>query len=480
LDKTKKGTLAMTAGTVDIIITIRANESTKEISKKLKMDDLESNLSHLSKEISGELSREVMDLVDEQIRRQVPSNWKNVGREKRSIQFEHGYTTYYRRIYMDEQGVRRKPLDELMNMKPYERNSPKIREIGCVLAANSTYRMASQNLSFLTHHYFSPNSIQRMVWQVGNQICQQENNFQSSKSGEIMADILYAESDGVWLHLQHENKRKTEVKVAVIYTGKNGIGKGRYKLQNKVVLTHLGGSTGQWQEKLREWADAHYDLQNVKLLVSGGDGSTWVKQSFDLFNLPQTHLLDRFHLIRALRQAFGQDLPIQETSKKLFSEGFEAVSDQLLNCIGKTKDKRRNHMIQVYKYLQNNQEALLDLDKRGYPFLSFGNLGAIEGNVDKLVVHRMEGRGCCWRMTGAKAMLAILRHKEALQNHAFLYQPIVPKRRRINRVVPTKEQQSYSPASGSLPIFRSHDLSNQWVQLLKKKLDDNLSLTAFY
>ena len=470
----------MTAGTVDIIITIRANESTKEISKKLKMDDLESNLSHLSKEISGELSREVMDLVDEQIRRQVPSNWKNVGREKRSIQFEHGYTTYYRRIYMDEQGVRRKPLDELMNMKPYERNSPKIREIGCVLAANSTYRMASQNLSFLTHHYFSPNSIQRMVWQVGNQICQQENNFQSSKSGEIMADILYAESDGVWLHLQHENKRKTEVKVAVIYTGKNGIGKGRYKLQNKVVLTHLGGSTGQWQEKLREWADAHYDLQNVKLLVSGGDGSTWVKQSFDLFNLPQTHLLDRFHLIRALRQAFGQDLPIQETSKKLFSEGFEAVSDQLLNCIGKTKDKRRNHMIQVYKYLQNNQEALLDLDKRGYPFLSFGNLGAIEGNVDKLVVHRMEGRGCCWRMTGAKAMLAILRHKEALQNHAFLYQPIVPKRRRINRVVPTKEQQSYSPASGSLPIFRSHDLSKQWVQLLKKKLDDNLSLTAFY
>ncbi len=470
----------MTAGTVDIIITIRANESTKEISKKLKMDDLESNLSHLSKEISGELSREVMDLVDEQIRRQVPSNWKNVGREKRSIQFEHGYTTYYRRIYMDEQGVRRKPLDELMNMKPYERNSPKIREIGCVLAANSTYRMASQNLSFLTHHYFSPNSIQRMVWQVGNQICQQENNFQSSKSGEIMADILYAESDGVWLHLQHENKRKTEVKVAVIYTGKNGIGKGRYKLQNKVVLTHLGGSTGQWQEKLREWADAHYDLQNVKLLVSGGDGSTWVKQSFDLFNLPQTHLLDRFHLIRALRQAFGQDLPIQETSKKLFSEGFEAVSDQLLNCIGKTKDKRRNHMIQVYKYLQNNQEALLDLDKRGYPFLSFGNLGAIEGNVDKLVVHRMEGRGCCWRMTGAKAMLAILRHKEALQNHAFLYQPIVPKRRRINRVVPTKEQQSYSPASGSLPIFRSHNLSKQWVQLLKKKLDDNLSLTAFY
>ena len=101
----------MTAGTVDIIITIRTNESTKEISKNISIAELESSLSHLSKEISGELTKEVLDLVDEQIRQQVPTNWKNVGREKRSIQFEHGYTTYHRRIYKDEHGIRRKPLD---------------------------------------------------------------------------------------------------------------------------------------------------------------------------------------------------------------------------------------------------------------------------------------------------------------------------------------------------------------------------------
>ena len=470
----------MTAGTVDIIITIRTNNTTKEISKKLEINNLESNLSHLNKEIGGELSKEVLSLVDNQLRQQVPATWKNVGREKRSIQFEHGYTTYYRRIYMDEHGVRRKPLDELMNVKPFVRNSQKIQEIGCVLAANSTYRMAAQNLSFLTHHYFSPNSIQRMVWKLGSQICQQENLFLSSKSGEIVTEILYGESDGVWIHHQRENKKKAEVKVAVLYTGKKGIGKGRNKLQNKVVLTQLGGSTRQWQEKLRELADSHYDLQNVKLLVTGGDGSTWVKQSFDLLNLPQTHLLDRFHLMRALRQAFGKKMSIQNISQKLFSEGFDAVSDQLLECIANAKENPRKYMIQVYKYLQNNQEALLDLDQRGFPYRAFGTLGAIEGNVDKLVVHRMEGRGCCWRMAGANAMLAILRHKEALQNHAFQYHPVVQNRKRVNRIVPTKEEPIYLPKSGSLPIFQSSDLSKEWIQLLKRKLNDNLSLTAFY
>lgn len=470
----------MTAGTVDIIITIRTNESTKEISKNISIAELESSLSHLSKEISGELTKEVLDLVDEQIRQQVPTNWKNVGREKRSIQFEHGYTTYHRRIYKDEHGIRRKPLDELMNLKPYERNSLKIQEIGCVLAANSTYRMAAQNLSFLTHTYFSPNSIQRMVWRIGNQICQQETDFQSSQAGEILTDILYAESDGVWIHLQRENKSKAEVKVAVTYVGKKGIGKSRYKLQNKVVMTQLGGSTSQWQEKLRELVDAHYDLQKVKLLVTGGDGSSWVKQSFDLLDLPQVHLLDRFHLMRALRQAFGRELSIHETSKILFSEGFESVSEKLLCCIAKTKGNQREHMTRVYKYLQNNQDALLDLDRRGFNNLSFGNLGAIEGNVDKLVVHRMEGRGCSWRKSGAEAMLAILRHKEILQNHAFQYRPIMSSRKRINRVVPSDEIDVFLPRSGSLPIFRTNILSTQWVQLLKRKLDDNLSLTAFY
>ena len=75
----------MTAGTVDINITIRADNATKEITKKLEIDDLERELSHFNKEIGGELSKEVLSLVDNQLRQQVPATWKNVGREKRSI-----------------------------------------------------------------------------------------------------------------------------------------------------------------------------------------------------------------------------------------------------------------------------------------------------------------------------------------------------------------------------------------------------------
>ena len=47
------------------------------------------------------------------------------------------------------------------------------------------------------------------------------------------------------------------------------------------------------------------------------------------------------------------------------------------------------------------------------------NLGAIEGNVDKLVVRRLKGRGRSWCIEGAKAMMAVCRHKTALKQNAF-------------------------------------------------------------
>jgi hypothetical protein len=214
-------------------------------------------------------------------------------------------------------------------------------------------------------------------------------------------------------------------------------------------------------------------------MVTGGDGSSWVKQSFDLFNLPQTHLLDRFHVVRAVNRSFGQDLEVSKSLRSLFTDGFEAIVDDLQNCILNAKGKKKDQMMQTYNYLWNNQEALVDLDQRGFSDLTFCTMGSIEGNVDKLVVHRMEGRGCCWRMDGARSMLAVLRHKEELQHHGFHYRAIPRGKKPVNRVKPTLDQQSYRPVSGSLPIFHGCDQSKPWVQLLRHKLNSGLSIIAF-
>jgi len=75
-----------------------------------------------------------------------------------------------------------------------------------VQAAQGTYRMAADSLSYILKTRFSPSSIQRMVWKSGGRVVEQEAASQSEEGGKIVAPVLYGESDGAWVHFQDENK----------------------------------------------------------------------------------------------------------------------------------------------------------------------------------------------------------------------------------------------------------------------------------
>ena len=234
----------MTVETVSISITINAGGETRQIEEKVAINELEMAIATVGQKISGKVCTTILEVLDDDIRTAVPETWQNVGRERRSMVLAHGWVTYYRRIYKDETGRRIKPLDVILDIKPYERNSLKVQEMGSVLAAQTTYRVAADSLSYILKTGISASSIQRMVWRTGERIIEQEEAFQSEQPGKIPAPVLYGESDGVWVHLQREKERRKEVKVAVMYTGKKQIGKGRFMPENKLVMTQFGGKTG--------------------------------------------------------------------------------------------------------------------------------------------------------------------------------------------------------------------------------------------
>ena len=91
----------------------------------------------------------------------------------------------------------------------------------------------------------------------------------------------------------------------------------------------------------------------------------------------------------------------------------------MLQAISQAPPKAAQRMRKFLQYLINNRDGLLDPDCRTHLKTRVSNLGAIEGNVDKLVVRRLKGRGRSWRIEGAKAMLAVCRHKKALKQNAF-------------------------------------------------------------
>jgi hypothetical protein len=445
-----------------------------EYTREIGIAELETGISQVVQEMGMIVLMAGLKGLDDELRKEVPAGWQNVGTEERSILSSVGRIRYQRRIYKDEKGVRRKPLDEILGVERYDRESQRVQQMGAYLAREGTYRRAADHMSWLLKTKVSHSTIQKMVWEVGNRIADGEEaenrrvfeGGEALEKGTVEAEVLYAESDGVWLHLQRENRSSVEVRVATMYSGKKPLGKKRYRLADKCSIAALGLSGDAWQEHVLKTAHRYYDLEKTRLLITGGDGNQWVRHTFQRFEQPQEFVLDRFHLSRAARRALGDRIAAQEMVKKLRQHGFAAVSQELTQRIEQASGKRKEKLKQFYQYIYHQQDGLLDLSRGGYPS-ELCSLGAIEGNVDKLVIHRMKGRGCCWKLRGARAMLALCQHKEALKHLALQYLPLDPpkqpdrrKRLALNRL----DRSDYLHAH--MPIFDGPDQGKPWVEEL--------------
>jgi hypothetical protein len=344
-----------------------------------------------------------------------------------------------------------------------------------------TYRLAANQLSYLIKTPISHSTIQRMAWTTGNRIADGEeaerkrvfDHGEPIEAGRIKAPVLYGESDGVWVHLQREKRKSAEVRVAIMSTGRKQIGKDRYRFENKHCITAIGLNSEMWQEQIVRESHLYYDLSETKMLISGGDGNQWVRHSFDRMEIPQEFVLDRFHLRRAARRTFQYQDEAAQIVSQLRQKGFSSVSKELRQRIEQSEGRERQKLKEFYSYIHHNQDGLLDLEHRGIDFPAY--LGGIEGNVDKLVVHRMKGRGCSWRLRGLRAMLALCRNCEALKEHSYQYLSLSNPKKSVHRV--QRLDVEYSEVLyKTMPILHGPDHDKPWVNTLRKFIHGRDSL----
>jgi hypothetical protein len=461
----------MTENTVAISIAINVGKWVIKTQREIEAKDIEEIAQEIGVEVGQEVLQNGIKEIDQQIAKRVPKGWHNVGTEERWMTSSVGELRYKRRIYLDEQKQRRKPVDELLGLEEKGRMSRRVREMGSYLASEGTYRRAAGELSWLLKTPVSHSAVQRMVWQTGKRIeageeAERQRIFENGEKvlgGTVVAPVLYGESDGVWVHLQREKRKSTEVRVAIMSSGRKRIGKDRFRLEKKCCLTAVGVNSEEWQEQILRTAHLKYDLSQTKLLITGGDGNHWVRHSFDRLGVKQEFILDQFHLKRAAQRAFHNREKANRVVNILRTRGFEEARDSLQSCMEQAEGKHKEQLEDFYNYVRNNQDVLLDLEHRGCGSPAF--LGAIEGNVDKLVVHRMKSHGCCWHIQGLQAMLALCRHKEELSIHAYQYLPVSITKLPCHRT--SKIEEDYSEVTEkSMPIFVGPDQGKLWVRQL--------------
>lgn len=446
---------------------------TIEVTLDARMDD---SIYRGMQKCSQKLLIEMLDVADTHLQHTVARDWKNKGRKGRQIVTSNGWVSFKRRVYKDSSGHWRRPLDEMLALKPRAHYTLSVKGKAGYLVSELAYRKAGSVLSWLIGTEISHTTTGRLMQEVGQSLEaeedeQRERVFEQGgdlEAGTTAAEVLYGESDGVWISLQGEERRKTEVRVGILYTGKKVIAEGRNRLENKVVVTKIVKNSQEWQETMLKTAYENYDLDSTNQMIIGGDGGKWVRQSFDLLGLSSEFVLDRFHLYRDARRAYGFSAQTDSWIYQITQEGLNGVLPDMLQALSKAPKAKANKMRRFIQYLINNRDGLLDPDCRAHLRSGFHRLGAIEGNVDKFVVRRLKGRGRSWSLDGAKAMLAICRHQNKLKQGAFK-----PFEKHLSEQPPkvgkAKQDKGDWLQAGVPSLYSSHK-NRPWAKILRKRI----------
>lgn len=432
---------------------------------------------HWGREVIGK----ALESLDLALSRGREPGLRSVGKRSRTLITRLGDITFERRYYREEgSGRYRFLLDEVLGLPVKEAVSQVVADLALGVAAVLPFRRAVAILEKFLPQGFSATALQGLVWRFGKRVEEAEGKSQEAtfEDGEVPAMgkepawRLFVEGDGVSVALQREKERRGEVKAGVGYTGWKRLGGHRYQTVGKVVHAGLEETDTFWQ---RFWLKAcqRYDLSRLEQVVLGGDGATWIAEG--LMGLPGVFQLDRFHLWRALRQALvGQE----DLAGQVYQEATQGTwekADELLAAVLSSPDlppEREKAIREARQYMQANRGGLRDWRSRAKSQPGDRALGAMEGNVDKLVAIRTKRRGMSWRKKGLHSMAKLLQsvHQGEV---GFYASPCRQRPLPAPQVSPKPSQPKPStklqdtPFKASLPAVRGPHASRPWAMLIK-------------
>lgn len=392
-------------------------ESIEEMVQNLKSaEDLLGVLVKLSLKLAREFCQRVLELLDEHLFQVRDKSLKVEHIRSRGVILPLGGIRVKRRQYLDREGKSHYLLDEFLGLAGKSPLTPVIKEIGILLSTLLPFRKSAQVLEqSLPQAAVSKTTLHSMVKSTAEPVLKEEEMKRRRvyETGKIpcgegkVVPLLLMEADGVNIALQREQTRKAEVKIGICYEGWEEVSKGRYRLTGKTAYHGFGSGERFWEGFSVKLA-GKYDLSRIKQHVVGGDGASWVKSGVAL--LGGRFQLDRFHLLRALRQALSQQRDQINSVYQACNEGNLPVAFGLLTqSLDKARGKEKEEIEQVITYLADNAQGLRDYRADlGQAGKGLRRTGAIESNVDKLAANRLKKRGMSWTIAGANRMVCLI------------------------------------------------------------------------
>jgi len=375
-----------------------------------------------------------------------------------------------RRLYRDSSGDYRFLLDEKMGLDKGCHTSRKVKELATFISSHFPFQRSEEILRAILPSGISHTSIHRLVGKVADPYLEKEEKEREEvfedgvipESAGRVVPYLFIEADGTNIALQREGARRGEVKAGIAYEEWQEVSKGRYRLKRKTVYCGIMDGDRFW-EGLSLVLAKEYDLSKIDRVIVGGDGAPWVKEGAKVLN--GIYELDRFHLKRALNQTLQGELALEVYQACVGGE-VDRVDGPLIGVQQKASRDEAKEIARLRGYLMENSPGLrhyrLELAGAG-----LRGLGAIEGNIDKLVANRMKKRGMSWTIKGAQRMTRLISLRETGELHPWITHKEGGQSKKITKQksIPLRDTGAWLEAG--LPALHGPHQNRPWVQVLR-------------
>jgi len=450
--------------------------------KDLTFDNLEDMIFEISQNIARKVFEKAITDIDNYLRiKRERGKLKNTGKREKYFLTRFGDILYSRTRYKDQDNQSHYLLDETLSIKKNQRISLSRARIECFLSALSSYREVVEGIRLLIGGPRCHEAIRQSVIKEGKLII--ENQEKKLKQIENLdypdkeaPDTAYIEADATYIGLQHRGKKekeKLEVKVGVGYSGKEARYSTGKSKRLKEKFTFIG--TGKdFMRNLSLLAEERLSLSQVKKVIFGGDGDSWITSGIKDYFSSATYILDLYHLYKKFKESLGRRKEEQKVIKDLLlsnqiDQGLSVIDGLIRNSYDL---KEKDNLVKLYTYISRNRQGITNQVR--LKDQEIGRAGAIESNVNKAIAARFKKRGMSWSKPGA---LALLKIKETILNNEWddwwrterernikvsKYQPPLP------ASYFNQETESSPIVEVTIPALRGPDQGKPWVGVLRK------------
>ena len=399
---------------------------------KVTFKDLEQLIYEIKCQEARELTATILSTIDDQLHQgRDKSKYRDKGYRQTTIKTVYGEVEYSRHVYLtrNDEGkiISVFLLDRELGMDTIGLISTNLAEKIAAAAADVPFRKAASHVSGTTGQIISHTGAWNVVQALGEKLAEEEQllvkEFQNEQPrGKKETQVLFEEMDGVWLKQQKDGGKKApgmEVKVGTMYEGWEDTAGKRSKLASKTVLAGIERSDSfheKWEAKIQ----SVYDPEKIGVRIFNGDGGSWVHDEYDADAIKQ---LDRFHVVKAIRQKIGHKAMKDDMLALLKEDRIEELLDQaqiyldtISTAEGDTQEEK--NAAELREYLENHKEQLSRYYSRGRNIpnpptgIRYKNMGVQENQNCTVITLRMKGKRKRWAEKSAANMVRLLYYRE--------------------------------------------------------------------